>query len=162
MGKKKAYYKSLNECENIHDFMRNRCNVKSHHRKRTRMHHNDMELYLSERGAVPPKNINLKVAMKGFDYKYVFVKDDDNNIRCYQNPLATTKEELLGEEVDQKTLLERRRTILNAMGYDYDQITGEVKTLEEINHDLEEEALYMLEPTKKNNRHKVLSKKHYY
>ena len=39
MGKKKGYYKSSKECENIHVFMKNWYGVKSHHRKRTRFHH---------------------------------------------------------------------------------------------------------------------------
>ena len=159
MRKKKKYAISLKECENIHDFMRNRLSVKSHHRKRTKFHHHDMPLYLKNREVDLPGNINYDEAFKHFgDNSYIFVKDDYNNIRCYSNPLAVDYEELLLElRTSKRKLLERRREILHQMGegYDYDPFTGEVRLIREIERD---QVIDSLRITEKVNRQKVKSK----
>lgn len=152
MGKKKAYYKSSKECENIHVFMESWYGVKSHHRKRTRFHHNDMPLYLINRGVTPPTSVSLDVASKDDSDKYVYVRDDDNK-------LAINKDAILSSNLSAKESEIRRTEILKSLGYGYDEVTGEVELLD----DLEKEIyLEKLAPTEKVNRQKTISKRSYY
>ncbi len=159
MGKKKAYYKSSKSCENIHVFMESWYGVKSHRRKRTRFHHNDMPLYFINRGVTPPKAVSLDVASKDNSDKYIYVRDDDNNIRCYGNSLALNKEDILRGNLSVKERDKKRREILNDLGYGYDEITGEVELLEVLEN---ERYIDELVPTEKVNRQKTISKRHYY
>ena len=151
MGKKKAHHKSLKECENINVFMKNWYGVKSHHRKRTRFHHNDMPIYLLNRGITPPRSVCMDEAVKYDDDRIVFVRDDDKNIRCYKNPLSINKQELLEESLktSKEEQLELRRKALKSEGYDYDPCTGEVITLKELEY---LDWLYSITPTEKVNR----------
>lgn len=159
MGKKKAYYKSSKECENIHVFMESWYGVKSHHRKRTRFHHNDMPLYLINRGVTPPTSVSLDVASKDDSDKYVYVRDDDNNIRCYNNKLAINKDAILSSNLSAKESEIRRTEILKSLGYGYDEVTGEVELLETLEKEMH---LEKLAPTEKVNRQKTISKRSYY
>ena len=136
MGKKKKYYKSYKECENIHVFMENWYGVKSHHRKRTRFHHNDMPLYLFNRGVTPPRAVSYDVAFKADDNRYVFVRDDDKNIRCYEDKMCLDEDAILKEnsKLSSEELLERRRRVLQSEGYDYDPCTGNVETIEKLKY----------------------------
>lgn len=151
MGKSKKHHKSLKECENIHVFMKNWYGVKSHHRKRTRFHHNDMPIYLLNRGITPPRSVCMDEAVKYGDDRIVFVRDDDKNIRCYQNPLSINKQELLEKSLktSKEEQLELRRQALKSEGYDYDPCTGEVITLKELEY---LDWLYSITPTEKVNR----------
>ncbi len=159
MGKKKKYAVSLKDCENIHDFMKNRLNIRSHHRKRTRFHHNDMPIYLEERGIMPPDKVDYDCISQNMDNdRFILVKDDYNNIRYYRNPLALDEKRLLRELQSAKDKLEQRRIeVLKSIddGYGYDPITGEVRPLSDI---ALEDYLYSFEPTEKLNRQKVKSK----
>ena len=159
MGKKKGYYKSSKECENIHIFMESWYGVKSHHRKRTRFHHNDMPIYLMNRGVTPPTAVSLDIASKDDSDKYIYVRDDDNNIRCYSNCLALNKNAILSSNLSANEREKRRKEILKSLGYGYDEVTGEVELLEEL-----EEEMYFdeLVPTEKVNRQKTISKRSYY
>ncbi len=159
MGKKKGYYKSSKECENIHVFMESWYGVKSHHRKRTRFHHNDMPIYLMNRGVTPPTAVSLDIASKDDSDKYIYVRDDDNNIRCYSNCLALNKNAILSSNLSANEREKRRKEILKSLGYGYDEVTGEVELLEEL-----EEEMYFdeLVPTEKVNRQKTISKRSYY
>ena len=159
MGKKKGYYKSSKQCENIHVFMESWYGVKSHHRKRTRFHHNDMPIYLINRGVTPPRSVSLDIASKDDSDKYIYVRDDDNNIRCYNNILAINKKSILSSNLSAKEREIKRKEILKSLGYGYDKVTGEVELLE----NLEKEAyLEELVPTEKVNRQKTISKRSYY
>lgn len=151
MGKKKAYHKSLKECENIHVFMKNWYGVKSHHRKRTKFHHNDMPIYLIDRGITPPKAISFDEARKCHDDSVVFVRDDNENIRCYKNDLALKEKMLLeqSKRTSEQQQLDLRRKVLRSEGYDYDPCTGEVDTIEQLEY---LEWLYSITPTEKVNR----------
>ena len=159
MGKKKGYYKSSKACENIHVFMESWYGVKSHHRKRTRFHHNDMPIYLINRGITPPKAASLDIASKEDSDKYIYVRDDDNNIRCYNNILSINKDAILSSNLSIKERELKRREILKELGYGYDEITGEVELLGNI-----ESEIYLdeLVPTEKVNRQKTISKRNYY
>ena len=149
MGKKKAHYKSSKACENIHVFMESWYGVKSHHRKRTRFHHNDMPIYLINRGITPPKAASLDIASKEDSDKYIYIRDDDNNIRCYNNMLSINKDAILSSNLSIKERELKRREILKELGYGYDEVTGEVELLDTI-----EKQIYLdeLVPTEKNNR----------
>lgn len=151
MGKKKKYYKSSKECENIHVFMKTWYGVKSHHRKRTRFHHNDMPIYLLNRGFTPPRSVALSVASKAEPNDYIYVRDDDNNIRCYEDRLKVNKNAILEEreKITEKEQLRRRKNLLNSEGYDYDPCTGEVETIEYLEY---LDWLYSVTPTEKVNR----------
>ena len=159
MGKKKGYYKSSKQCENIHVFMESWYGVKSRHRKRTRFHHNDMPIYLINRGVTPPRSVSLAVASKDDSDKYIYVRDDDNNIRCYNNILAINENAILSSNLSAKEREFRRTEILRSLGYGYDKATGEVELLDTI-----EKEIYLdeLVPTEKVNRQKTISKKSYY
>ena len=159
MGKKKAHYKSSKECENIHVFMKNWYGVKSHHRKRTRFHHNDMPIYLINRGITPPRSISLDIAGKDDSDKYIYIRDDDKNIRCYENDLSLNKEAILDSNLSAKESHDKRVEILKSLGYCYDDKTGEVVLLEELE---EEKYLDELTTTEKVNRQKTISKRYYY
>ena len=159
MGKKKGYYKSSKECENIHVFMESWYGVKSHHRKRTRFHHNDMPIYLMNRGVTPPTAVSLDIASKDDSDKYIYVRDDDNNIRCYSNCLALNKNAILSSNLSANEREKRRKEILKSLGYVYDEITGEVELLENIENEI---YLDELVPTEKVNRQKTISKRNYY
>ena len=159
MGKKKSYYKSSKECENIHVFMESWYGVKSHHRKRTRFHHNDMPIYLMNRGVTPPRSVSLDIASKDDSDRYVYVRDDNENIRCYDNCLALNKNEILSSNLSANERENKRKEILKSLGYGYDEVTGEVELLEEL-----EEEMYLdgVVPTEKVNRQKNISKRNYY
>ena len=159
MGKKKGYYKSSKECENIHVFMKNWYGVKSHHRKRTRFHHNDMPIYLINRGVTPPTAVSLGIASKDDSDKYIYVRDDDKNIRCYSNCLALNKNAILSSNLSANEREKRRKEILESLGYGYDEVTGEVELLENIENEI---YLDELVPTEKVNRQKTISKRNYY
>ena len=158
MGKKKAHYKSSKECENIHVFMRNWYGVKSHHRKRTRFHHADMPIYLINRGVTPPRTVSLDIADKDDSDKYIYVRDDDKNIRCYKNDLSLNKEDILESNLSVKDSHNRRVEILKSLGYCYDEV-GDVVLQEEL-----EEEIYLdeLTTTEKKNRQKTIEKRNYY
>ena len=159
MGKKKGYYKSTKECENIHVFMESWYGVKSHHRKRTRFHHNDMPIYLFNRGVTPPTAVSLDIASKDDSDKYIYVRDDDKNIRCYSNCYAINKDDILCNNLSIEERYKRRKEILKSLGYGYDEVTGEVELLEKL-----EEEIYLdsLVPTEKVNRQKTMGKRKYY
>ena len=159
MGKKKGYYKSSKECENIHVFMESWYGVKSHHRKRTRFHHNDMPIYLMNRGVTPPTAVSLDIASKDDSDKYIYVRDDDNNIRCYSNCLALNKNAILSSNLSANEREKRRKEILKSLGYGYDEVTGEVELLEELDEEMYFDELV---PTEKVNRQKTISKRNYY
>ena len=159
MGKKKGYYKSSKECENIHVFMESWYGVKSHHRKRTRFHHNDMPIYLMNRGVTPPTAVSLDIASKDDSDKYIYVRDDDNNIRCYSNCLALNKNAILSSNLSANEREKRRKEILKSLGYGYDEVTGEVELLEELDEEMYFDELV---PTEKVNRQKTISKRSYY
>lgn len=151
MGKKKAHHKSLKECENIHVFMKNWYGVKSHHRKRTKFHHNDMPIYLLNRGITPPKSISIDKGQKYNDDSVIFVRDDKENIRCYRNNLALDIELLLGlsSRMSEDEKLKLRKKALRSDGYDYDPCTGEVVSIEELEY---LDWVYSVTPTEKINR----------
>ena len=151
MGKKKKYYKSSKECENIHVFMRTWYGVRSHHRKRTRFHHNDLPIYLLNRGITPPRSIDFNTASKANPNDYIYIRDDDNNIRCYEDRLRLNENAILEteEHITEKQRIDCRREILRKEGYDYDPCTGEVETIEYLDY---LDWLYSVVPTEKVNR----------
>lgn len=158
MGRKNKHFKSVKECENIHVFMENWYGVKSHHRRRTRFHHNDLGLYLQNRGITPPRSIDLNIAEKENPNAYIYIRDDDNNIRCYENVMRLNSSSFLANRPKEEELLEKRRACLRSSGYDYDPCTGEVDTIEHLNY---LEWLYGLEPTEKVNRQEKQRVKRY-
>ncbi len=159
MGKKKAFYKSCKECEDIHVFMESWYGIKSPHRKRTRFHHNDMPIYLINRGITPPKPASLNKASKDDSNNFIYVRDDDKNIRCYENTLAINTKDILSNNLVETERAKRRKEILKKLGYTYHEVTGEVELLEDIEKEI---ILDELLPTEKVNRQKSLVKKYYY
>lgn len=151
MHKKKKYYKSEKECENIHSFIENWYGVKTPHRKKTRFHHNDIPIFLMNRGILPPETVNYDIAFKDNSDQYIFVIDDDKNIRCYKNKMSINMAAIIkdAESLDEEEQLKKRRKALRSCGYDYDPCTGEVDTIENLEY---LNWLYSLEPTERRNR----------
>ena len=153
MRKKKAYFKSLKKCENIHVFMESWYGVKSHHRKKTRFNHNDMPIYLLNRGITPPVSVSFAKAAKDDSNNYVYVRDDDNNIRCYRNDLSLRINDILHSNLKAQERYKKRREILRSMGYDYNEKTGEVELLEELEEEIFLDSLDFTEKVNRNNQH---------
>ena len=118
-----------------------------------------MPIYLINRGITHPRSVSLDIASKDDFDTYIYVRDDDNNIRCYDNCLSLNKNFILNSYLSAYERKNRRKEILIGLGYGYDEGSGEVELLEKLG---EEVYLDSLVPTEKINRQKTISKRSYY
>ena len=114
----------------------------------------DLDIKTREMESLPEKFKFIESANIPEGYKLessynIYVRDDDNNIRCYNNILSINKDAILSSNLSIKERELKRREILKELGYGYDEITGEVELLDTI-----EKQIYLdeLVPTEKNNR----------
>ena len=69
------------------------------------------------------------------------------------------KNAILSSNLSANEREKRRKEILESLGYGYDEVTGEVELLENIENEI---YLDELAPTEKVNRQKTISKRSYY
>lgn len=127
MSKKKTM-KSKKECLPIYKFMRNWLNINDS--IWNKLHHGEMKTYLLVKGHQVPPNASMALAEKQdhIENDFIYVRDYANSISCYHNPKPFHPKALLQElqSVSQEELLERRKKVLQQMGYRYDQVSGNV------------------------------------